>query len=136
MSYDLVFWRQTVARTASPVDTYRCLCRSESVDDIGELTAAEIHAAFAAEFPDLIAEPNELLGPMFSVMLYARPVRAVFAICSRKVLERPEVVERIIRVGRDSLGCCYFNPQSGEFSVPLEATLGRLSPDAEPDTDG
>ncbi|HEY1192490.1 MAG TPA: hypothetical protein VGE74_33005 [Gemmata sp.] len=122
MSYDLVFWRQTVARTVPPVETYRCLCRSESVDGISELTVAEIRAAFAAQFPDLIAGPNELLGPMFSVMLYARPIRAVFVTCSWKVLERAEVVERIIRAGRDGLGCCYFNPQSGEFSVPPEAT--------------
>ncbi len=116
MSYDLVFWRQTAPPTATPVDTYRRLCRGEPVDGIGELTAEEVSAAFAAEFPDLIAEPNELLGPMFSVLLYVRPLRAVFVACSWKVLERPGVVEQIIRAGRDRLGCCSFDPQSGAFA--------------------
>lgn len=118
MSYDLVFWRQTAPRTAPPVDTYRCLCRGEPVDGIGELTVEEIHAAFAAEFPDLIVETNALLGPLFSVLLYVRPIRAAFVTCAWRVLERPGTVAQIVRAGRDRLGCCYFNPQSGEFSGP------------------
>jgi hypothetical protein len=116
MSYDLVFWRQTALHGGRPVDIYRSLCGNERVDGVGELTVEEIRTAFAVEFPDLRAETHELLGPMFSVMLYTRPIRIVVVTCSWHVGKQPDIIERIVRVGRDHLGCCYFNPQSGEFS--------------------
>ena len=93
MSYDLIFWRGKTGE--APVDVYRCLTRKEQVHGIGELSRDEVHAAFVAEFPDLKDEGKELLGPGFSVMLYASPIRLVAVCCAWGVVKRPEILEKI-----------------------------------------
>jgi hypothetical protein len=121
VSYDLAFWRPAGPITGRPVDTYRRLAQMEHVDGVAELTAEAVKAAFLVEFPDMKEDGPALLGPGFSVTLEP-PLRAVIVNCSWKLAARPDVLGKILRAGREGLGCCSFDPQSGAYQEP--ATSG------------
>ncbi|MBP3955673.1 hypothetical protein J8F10_10310 [Gemmata sp. G18] len=118
MSNDLAFWRPEGPITGRPVDTYRRLAQMEPVDGVAELSAEAVKAAFLAEFSDLKEEGPALLGPGFSVIMEP-PLRAVIVTCSWKLAARPDVLGKILRAGREGLGCCSFDPQSGAYRDPV-----------------
>jgi hypothetical protein len=111
VAYNLILWRPAPRRGWTGWLTRR---RREA-GTAEELTAEEIAAAFLAEFPDLVVEPTELRGPMFSIPLPPRPIRSVLVNCALGAARRRGTVERIVRTGRDRLRCCVYDPQTAEL---------------------
>jgi hypothetical protein len=119
MSYDLVFWRGNSAE--KPSDVLQKLSRLEIVDGLEVLDKEEVINAFRSTFGqdlkvELAADGGDeyIHGWLFSFQLY-KPLSCLWVTCGWKVLEQPQVLQKLTIAGYCRLGCNMYNPQIDEF---------------------
>jgi hypothetical protein len=121
MSYNLYFWRETVAQYEAPDAVCARLCGDEEPEGIAWLSVAQIKARFADVFPEIEDSGTELAWEgarsyfQVSWPVGSKPghTLAVFVQCGYTLLQSPQTMNRIIDVARD-LGCALYDPHTAQ----------------------
>lgn len=121
MSYDLLFWRGPT--TDSPAAVITKFSRSQAVDGVEALDRTEVVEAFRSVFGEDLEIDKEsdgrctaIHGWLFSVELRGT-IDYLWVTCNWKVTQHREVLEKLIAVGYERLGCHAYNPQIDEFAA-------------------
>jgi hypothetical protein len=121
MSYDLYFWRQTSFQNEAPEQICKELERDIEIPGIVFLPIAKIKERFIASFPETDDGGSQLnwegTNSYFQVSwpTTSKPglTLAINISCGYKLLETPEIMNRLISVAQE-FGCALYDPQTGE----------------------
>lgn len=128
MSYDLYFWRENVPTGKEPSATLGLLETEKPIDGIAMFNRKDVISAFKKRFADIEAGDVDVIwegaDSYFQVGFYhtaPEEVSCFYISCGWKLLESPDVMNRIIDTGAD-LGCGLYDPQENQrFEQPNKA---------------